>query len=184
MEERDSKIQQRSAPFQSIILKRIYGAAGTNYFVLLTPACPPIGIFDTDLNNIKVILLADTRSVEERDSELQQRSALFQSIILKRIYGAAGTNYFVLLTPACPPIGIFDTDLNNIKVILLADTRSVEERDSKIRQRSAPFQSIILKRIYRAAGTDYFVLLTPACPPIGIFDTDLNSIKVILLAGA
>ncbi|WP_275664000.1 hypothetical protein [Ignatzschineria cameli] len=39
--------------------------AGTDYFVLLTPACPPIGIFDTDLNNIKVILLAGMGSIEE-----------------------------------------------------------------------------------------------------------------------
>ncbi|WP_255406348.1 hypothetical protein [Ignatzschineria sp. F8392] len=29
-----------------MILKKVHGAAGTHYFILLTSACPPVGIFD------------------------------------------------------------------------------------------------------------------------------------------
>ncbi|WP_133243719.1 hypothetical protein [Ignatzschineria cameli] len=46
MEERDSKDRQRSAAIYIIFNKKGSGAAGTDHFVLITIACPPVGIFD------------------------------------------------------------------------------------------------------------------------------------------
>ncbi|WP_133243414.1 hypothetical protein [Ignatzschineria cameli] len=37
-----------------------------------------------------------------------QQIFLLQLFILKRVLGAAGTDYFVFFTGACPPVGIFD----------------------------------------------------------------------------
>ena len=56
--------------------------------------------------------LAGARFVEERNSKIRQRSALlYQSIILKKIYGAAGANHLALFIGACPQVGIFDAPL-------------------------------------------------------------------------
>ena len=61
--------------------------------------------------------------------------------ILKKIRGAAGADYFLLFTSACPPIGIFDAKDNIIKVTIISDRRSpsagtrlIEECERKIRQ--------------------------------------------------
>ncbi len=63
--------------------------------------------------------------MEARDSETRQRSAiLFQLIILKKIRGAAGANHFVLITTACPRIGINDAEGTIIKVTIIGDRRS------------------------------------------------------------
>lgn len=49
---------------------------------------------------------------------------IFQSMILKRSCGVAGADYFVLITTACPRIGINDAEGTIIKVTIIGDRRS------------------------------------------------------------
>ncbi|WP_133243726.1 hypothetical protein [Ignatzschineria cameli] len=49
--------------------------------------------------------------LEERNSEIRQRSASVSFIISnKKIRGAAGTHYFILITTACPQIDAFSAE--------------------------------------------------------------------------
>ncbi|WP_157954949.1 hypothetical protein [Ignatzschineria cameli] len=51
MEADDREIRQRSASVGLIISnKKVRGAAGTDYFILITTACPQNGIFDAERN--------------------------------------------------------------------------------------------------------------------------------------
>ncbi|MDM1544808.1 hypothetical protein HX037_02760 [Ignatzschineria indica] len=43
-----------------MILKRIRGTAGTDYFILITPACPQIGTLDA------VVIAVDLEHLEDR----------------------------------------------------------------------------------------------------------------------
>ncbi|WP_157953532.1 hypothetical protein [Ignatzschineria cameli] len=53
MEARSGEIRQRSASLELIISnKKVRGAAGADYFILITTACPQIGIFDAERNQI------------------------------------------------------------------------------------------------------------------------------------
>ena len=48
--------------------------------------------------------------MEERDSEDRQRSASVLIDTSKTISGGAGTNRFILITTACPQVGILDAE--------------------------------------------------------------------------
>ena len=53
--------------------------------------------------------LAGAGFLEARSGEIRQCSASVNFIISnKKIRGAAGTDYFILFTSACPQIGIFN----------------------------------------------------------------------------
>ncbi|WP_133243455.1 hypothetical protein [Ignatzschineria cameli] len=53
MEAGDREIRQRSASVDLIISsKKVRGAAGTDYFILFTTACPQTGIFDVSCRRV------------------------------------------------------------------------------------------------------------------------------------
>ncbi|PWD83835.1 hypothetical protein [Ignatzschineria cameli] len=62
--------------------------------------------------------------LEERNSEIRQRSASVSFIISnKKIRGAAGTHYFILITTACPQIGAFSAEESSLFSAAIADDR-------------------------------------------------------------
>ncbi|WP_133243456.1 hypothetical protein [Ignatzschineria cameli] len=62
MEARSGEIRQRSASLELIISnKKVRGAAGTDYFILITTACPQNGTFDA------VVIAVDLEHLEDRD---------------------------------------------------------------------------------------------------------------------
>ncbi|OYQ79433.1 hypothetical protein B9T19_06575 [Ignatzschineria sp. F8392] len=59
---------------------------------------------------------------------------LSQSIILKKIRGAAGADYFVLLAYACPRIGTFSAEDDIAEVAIFAGMQIMEGYNGNLRQ--------------------------------------------------
>ena len=83
---------------ESFLLKKAPGAAEANYFILLTGACPQFEHFRCPL---------PARSFWKNAVVRSGNSSAFVAstnhfMILKKIRGVAGANYFILLTGACP----------------------------------------------------------------------------------
>ncbi|WP_133243738.1 hypothetical protein [Ignatzschineria cameli] len=167
MEARDSEDRHLISPFlstsfnQSFLRKAVERREPTISFLLQLHARPLASSMPT----------AGARFMEVRDSEDRHLISPFlstsfnQSFLRKAVERREPTISFLLQLHARPLASSMPT----------AGARFMEVRDSEDRQPSAFLsQSMIIKRIRGAAGTDYCNLFTTACPSFGTFSAEGN----------